>query len=211
MMSRRFLSAAAAVLFLAACSNGSNSDATSTPSPTASSAAFPSFTDAPDLSSQTRENPNPTTPPEQRFNTPSVNSSIRKLMSDYRSLRSRVETFISRIGNGERNDNVLQDGGSQWYDDERSFQSDIDALPVKPDTLPQYLQVKVNLGEAEQFLYAAGSDAMGSCNASSARQELKVANYFFAAVQHEMNAASASADDASNPPEVDSAANKCSE
>lgn len=131
-------------------------------------------------------------------------------MSDYADLRSRVSKIITKIANGESNDSVLQAGGSEWYDDERSFQSKIDALPGNLNTLPQYMLVKGNLAEAEQFLYNAGVDAMASCNASSARRELDVADYFVSATRHEMTSGVASSDDANNPPQVSPAANKCS-
>jgi hypothetical protein len=209
-MSSRLFSVVTALFLMAGCANGGNSNSTPSPSPTRYAERTPAFTDAPDLSSPTRENPNPTTPPDERFNVTSINDSFQNLMAAYRKLHSRAQNIISEIADGQSNDAVLQNGGSQWYDNERSFQSQIDALPVNLNHLSQYLLVKGNLAEAEQFLYAAGSDAMGSCNAGNARKELKVADYFFAAVEHEMSVGSASTEDASSPPNVDSATNKCS-
>lgn len=148
---------------------------------------------------------------DTRLDVGSLNDSIRHLMSEYAGLRARAEDIISQIDGGANNYEVVGNGGRQWYSDEREFQTEISNLATALNHNSQYIEIKSNLAETETFLYSAGSDAMASCNARNARRELEVADYFFKAVQKEIGSGSVSSDDASDPPQVDSANSQCPE
>jgi hypothetical protein len=192
-------------------SNKSQSSDQSQTSDSATSVPTPTPTQAPDLSAQTRDTPEPrnTPRPKYQLNAVSMNDSVHHLMNAYTGLRSRAVDIIDQIADGANNAEVVGNVGQQWYSDERDFQAQVRGLPTSLNTNSQYMLIASNLDEVETFLYSAGADAMMSCDTHTARRDLEAADYFFHAVQKEMNTGQSSPEDAGNPPQVDLSDHSC--
>ena len=213
----------AIVALLSACGGAGRASSTATSAPTAS----PALTFETDAQARAREaraaaQPSqkpralsrPTASPSTDARTDALNNSddnarLRQLVDTYDGLESRVTSIIDSIANGANAAAVVGDVGQTWYGDERAFQSAIDKLPFDLNSQPQYVVVKGDLAEAEGFLYAAGADAMGSCDPENGRRELHVADYFMRAVRKQLDDGRADTDLASDPPQVDSSEHEC--
>jgi hypothetical protein len=96
---------------------------------------------------------------------------------------SQAESIIANVPTNEADASAMAspDGpGGRFYAAERDLQNAVGAIPPTGELTSQFSQGTVRLGQFDNFVYNAVSDALGTCDGPVARAGLRVAREILA-------------------------------
>lgn len=139
--------------------------------------------------------------PAVSLNAPGVEPAFRAALIDYRRLRSSLDGAVAQMRRGVPYPQPVSKSGN-WQADRRQLERSVSDLPISTVQNSSYVLVRANLIAALVGLGDAGTCAVEWRNADDAVAGLRVADYYFGAVERELSSGEARINDTAYPPEL---------